>query len=156
VNLGIGGDQTQHVLWRLEHGNWPGITPRAVVLMIGTNNVGNNNGTHSAAMIAAGIEAIVKRIRTASPETHILLLAIFPRDPGASPKREVIADINMRIQGLADGKTVRYLDIGPSFLEADGVTLTKEIMPDYLHLSPEGYRRWAEAIEPQLAEWLAE
>lgn len=153
ANLGIGGDETEHVLWRLDHGNWPGIHPKAVVLLIGTNNVGNTGGAHTAPMIAAGIEDVVERIRTASPETHVLLLAVFPRDPGPSPMREVIADINARVQRLADGEWVRYRDLGPLFLETDGVLLPT-IMPDFLHLSGEGYRRWAEAIEPDLVEWL--
>ncbi|MCC7084695.1 MAG: GDSL family lipase [Pirellulales bacterium] len=153
MNLGIGGDRTQHVLWRLENGNIDGIKPKLAVIMIGTNNVPAGNAPDE---IAAGIEAIVKKIRTALPETKILLLGIFPRD--AKPDSEMrakIGKVNAKISKLSDGSNVVYLDIGPKFLNADG-TLSKEIMPDLLHLSPQGYQIWADAIEPKVAELLGE
>jgi beta-glucosidase len=150
VNLGIGGDQTQHVLWRLEHGNLEGISPKLAVVMIGTNN----SFSYQPEEIAAGIEAIVKTLRAKVPQTKILLLGIFPR--GATPAdqlRQVNEKTNAIAAKLADGKQVVYLDIGKAFLQPDG-TLTKEIMPDLLHLSPKGYRLWAEAIEPEVAKVL--
>jgi lysophospholipase L1-like esterase len=148
VNLGIGGDQTQHVLWRLDHGNIKGISPKLAVIMIGTNNA----GSCKPADIASGIRAIVKKLGKELPQTKVLILAIFPRGPNnEEPLRKVIAETNQRVQKLADGDKVRYLDIGPKFLEKDG-TLSKEIMPDLLHLSPKGYRIWAEAIEPVVSE----
>jgi beta-glucosidase len=148
VNLGIGGDQTQHVLWRLDHGNIQGISPKLAVIMIGTNN------SHSfpPEEIAAGIRAIVKKLRKSLPETKVLVLAIFPRGPNnADHLRQVVARTNALLCKIDNGNTVRYLDIGPKFLGKDG-TLSKEIMPDLLHLSPKGYRIWAEAIEPVVAE----
>src|SRR5439155_4166309 len=75
ANFGIGGDRTEHVLWRLQHGELKGIQPNVVMLMIGTNNTGSN----SAEEIAAGITAIVKEIHQRSPTTKILLLGVFPR-----------------------------------------------------------------------------
>ena len=146
VNLGIGGDRTQHVLWRLDHGEVQGITPRVAVVMIGTNNLGSNSPDE----IAAGITAIVKRLRDKLPKTKVLLLAVFPRSPKPTdPARERIKAINDQIKTLDDGKNVKYLDISKSFLESDG-SISKEIMPDYLHLSTKGYRLWADAIEPTL------
>lgn len=149
ANFGIGGDRTEHVLWRLQNGELDGIKPKALVLMIGTNNVGANK----ADQISEGIEAIVKHVRKTSPETKILLLAVFPRGEKAEKNaaREKIAAINKTIAKLDDGKSVRYLDIGGRFLREDGL-LTKDIMPDFLHLSAAGYEIWAQAILPTLKE----
>lgn len=152
VNLGIGGDRTQHVLWRLENGNIEGVSPKLAVLMIGTNNSGDN----SSQEIAEGVKAIVDKLRAELPETKVLVLAIFPRGADSNdPRRKVNEGANEQIAKLADGKNVYYLDIGPEFLEDDGA-LSKEIMPDLLHLSERGYRIWAESIEPQVAELMGE
>ncbi len=150
ANFGIGGDRTEHVLWRISNGELEGIKPKVAVVMIGTNNSGGN----SADQIAAGIKAIVHKIEELSPHTKILLLGVFPRGAKAGTKiREKIADINKQISKLDDGKRVRYLDIGEKFTK-EGGALTKDIMPDYLHLSPQGYQIWAEAIEPTVREML--
>jgi len=152
VNLGIGGDRTQHVLWRLDNGNIEGISPKAAVLMIGTNNSGSN----SSAQIADGVEAIVKKLRTKLPKTKILVLAIFPRGADANDaKRKINIGANEKIAKLADGEMVHYLDISSKFLNADG-TLSKEVMPDLLHLNEASYKTWAEATEPKLKELLGE
>jgi lysophospholipase L1-like esterase len=145
VNLGIGGDQTCHVLWRLDNGNIAGISPKLAVIMIGTNNAGSG---HSAEQTTAGVKAIVGKLRTKLPQTKIVLLAIFPR--GADDKdalRQINTKTNKAIAKLADGRNVFYLDIGPKFLCPDG-TLSKQIMPDLLHPNAKGYEIWAEAIEP--------
>lgn len=149
ANFGIGGDRTQHVLWRITNGELDGIEPKAVVLMIGTNNVSSD----SAEGIAQGITKIVETIRTKQPQAKILLLAVFPRGekPSDNPAREKIQQINESIAKLDDGKNVYFLDIGDKFLEQDG-SISKQIMPDFLHLSAEGYQRWADAIGPKLAE----
>ena len=147
ANLGIGGDQTGHVLWRLDNGEVDGISPKVAVVMIGTNNVPPGD---SAEDIAAGIKAVVEKLHSKLPDTKVLLLGIFPRGDKPNPLRDRIKDINERIAKLDDGgKTVKYLDIGKNFLEDDG-TLPREIMPDYLHLSAKGYRIWADSIEPTL------
>jgi lysophospholipase L1-like esterase len=152
LNAGISGDRTQHVLWRLDHGNIDAIKPRLAVLMIGTNNSAHN----SAEQIAEGIKAIVTKLRTKLPETKILVLAIFPRGPNANdPLRKVVQGTNAIVQKLADDKTVFYLDIGEKFLQPDG-ELSKEIMPDFLHLSPKGYQIWADATESKISELLEE
>ena len=146
VNLGIGGDRTQHVLWRLDNGNIKNISPKLAVIMIGTNNSGNNTPKE----IYEGNKAIVEKLQKALPETKILLLAIFPRGKdGEDPRRQVNEKANAMIAKLADGKQVHSLDIGKDFLEDDG-TLTREIMPDLLHLSERGYTIWAESIEPSV------
>lgn len=150
MNAGIGGDRTQHVLWRLDHGNVKGISPKVAVVMIGTNNAAANEPAETA----AGIEAVVRSLREQLPGTKVLLLGVFPR--GATPDdplRKKNAGVNEIVAKLDDGNDVFYLDIGPKFLSADG-TLSKEVMPDLLHLSPRGYEIWAEAIEPKLGELL--
>lgn len=150
VNLGIGGDQTQHVLWRLQHGNIDGISPKLAVLMIGTNNAHSNKAEDTA----RGIVAIVRALRAKLPELKIVVLAVFPRGADAHDAMRKVNDaVNERIKRLDNGDTVKVLDIGAKFLEADG-KLTKEIMPDLLHLSPKGYQIWAEAIEPEVAKVL--
>jgi len=151
ANFGIGGDRTQHVLWRIENGEVEGIKPKVAVLMIGTNN----SGTNTADEIADGIKAIVGRLREKLPDTKILLLAVFPRKEKPDPVRDKLNEVNDKIASLSDGKTVTYLDIGKKFMNEDG-TISKEIMPDFLHLSPEGYRIWADAIEPTLWKMLDE
>ena len=151
LNIGIGGDRTQHVLWRLEHGEVEGISPRVAVLMIGTNNLGSNTNEE----IAAGVTKIVRTLREKLPRTKVLLLAIFPRGARPDdPNRARIRAINEQLAKLDDGgKTVKYLDIGPKFLADDG-TLPKEIMPDALHPNEKGYEIWAEAMGPTLEEMM--
>ncbi|TWU14976.1 GDSL-like Lipase/Acylhydrolase [Novipirellula galeiformis] len=152
VNLGIGGDRTQHVIWRLDNGNLEGIAPKAAVIMIGTNNSGGN----SPEEIAEGVTAIVRQLQQKTPQTKILLLGTFPR--GADPsdaRRQVNERSNAIVAELASDDNVTYLDIGDNFLGDQG-TLSKEIMPDLLHLSEQGYTIWAESIEPTLTKMLAE
>lgn len=147
ANFGISGDQTQNVLWRLLNGEIDGISPKAAVLMIGTNNSGGS----TAEQVADGVTAIVKTLREKLPNTKVLLLAIFPRGEKPNPQREKIQKANETIAKLDDGKMVRYLDIGPKFVDKDGV-ISKEVMPDFLHLSKKGYEIWAESTQPLLAE----
>ncbi len=149
ANFGIGGDRTEHVLWRLEHGEVEGIRPKVVVLMIGTNNSGSN----TAEEIANGVTAIVKSLREKLPETKILLLGVFPRGEKPGSIRDKLAAVNAQIAKLDDGKILKYLDISKNFLQDDG-TIARDVMPDFLHLSPKGYRIWADAMEPTLQAML--
>jgi lysophospholipase L1-like esterase len=151
LNIGIGGDRTQHVLWRLDNGNFEGIKPKVVVLMIGTNN--SNRDDHPAGEIHEGVVAIVRRLQELSPDTKVLLVGIFPRGQNFNDQRGKILQVNQALAKLDDGKRVFYVDFGSRLIERDG-SISKAIMPDYLHLSEAGYRIWAEAIEPKLAELL--
>jgi lysophospholipase L1-like esterase len=151
ANFGIGGDRTEHVLWRLDHGEVDGIKPKVVVLMIGTNNI----HADTPAEIADGITAIIERLRSKLPDTRILLLGIFPRSQKPDATRDRVNAVNARIARLDDGKYVDYLDIGRHFLNEDG-TIPQDVMPDFLHLTRKGYTIWADAIEPTLWRMLAE
>jgi lysophospholipase L1-like esterase len=156
ANFGISGDRTEHVLWRMDNGELNGIHPKVVVLMIGTNNTGkerNGNPRNSVPQVIEGVQAVVADIRTRLPESKILLLGIFPRGTLDDPQRAQVALINTVIAKLDDGKMVRFLDIGPKFLETDG-TLPKSIMPDLLHPNEQGYQIWAGAMNPTLDEML--
>ncbi len=153
VNMGFSGDRTQHVLWRLDHDEIDGISTKLAVLMIGTNN--SNGEDNTAEEIADGIKAICAEMRARMPKTKILILAIFPRGEKPSPKREKNAKASLLASKIADNDMVYYLDINQKFLEADG-TLPKDVMPDRLHPNEKGYRIWAEAIEPTVAELMGE
>ena len=156
ANFGISADRTEHVLWRIDNGELDGIHPKVVVLMIGTNNTGKErNGTprNTTPQVIEGVKAVVNDFRTKLPDTKILLLGIFPRGTLDDPQRAQVALINTVIAKLDDGQMVRFLDIGPKFLEADG-TLSKDIMPDLLHPSEKGYQIWADAMNPTLDEMM--
>lgn len=166
ANFGIGGDRTEHVLWRLDNGNFDGLKPKLIVLMIGTNNTGHVgraqkelNGAiyaSSAEQTAEGVKAIVGKLQAKAPEAKILLLGIFPRgEKPTDAMRQQNEATNAIIAKLADGKQVHFMDIGKTFLQPDG-TLTREVMPDLLHLSEKGYDMWAEAIDPKIKELLGE
>lgn len=149
VRAGIGGDQTQHVLWRLKNGHLAGISPKLVVLMIGTNNSGHNTSEETA----AGVAAIVDYLQEKSPSTHILLLGIFPRGTPDDRFRRVNEGVNAIIAKLGEREGVTYKDIGHLFLDAEG-RLPREMSNDQLHLTPLGYAKWAEAIEPEVSRIL--
>ncbi len=147
-NYGISGDKTENILWRLTEGrNMEGFNPRVCVFLIGINNLLQGSTPENT---AAGITAIVQRLRADHPDMKILLLGIFPcwQKP-ENPVRQKVKDTNAIIAGLHDGKQVFFADIGAVFLEKDG-SISKEILRDYLHLSGKGYQRWAEAMQPHL------
>lgn len=158
LNFGVGGDRTEHVLWRFENGQLDGIKPKAAVLMIGTNNSNKNkDGTeqYSEAEILAGVQAIIQQIRVRLPETKLLVVGIFPRGKTFSTQRGKNLQVNQALAKVADGQMIHYVDFGSQLIEADG-SIARTIMPDALHLSEKGYEIWAEAIEPKLKELLGE
>jgi lysophospholipase L1-like esterase len=153
ANFGISGDKTQHVLWRIENGELDGISPKVLVLMIGTNNI-----DYPAEDILAADEKIVREIHEKLPDTRLLLLGIFPRgadpnDPQVAVMREKIKTVNQGLAKLEDGDKTRFLDIGDKFLDAQG-NLPKDIMPDALHPNAKGYQIWADAMQPLLDEMM--
>jgi lysophospholipase L1-like esterase len=152
-NIGIGGDRTQHVIWRLQQGEVAGIKPKLAVLMIGTNNLSGNTNDE----IVAGITGCVKEIQKQLPDTKVLLLGVFPRGREVSdPLRARIKAINEQIAKLDDGgKTVKYLDIGEKFLDKDG-KIPEDVMPDKpaLHPNAKGYQIWVDATKDVVAQMM--
>jgi len=153
INMGVGGDRTQHVLWRFQQGQLDGIKAKVAVVMIGTNN--SNNQDNTEAEILEGVTAIVNQIRTRQPDTKILLLAIFPRGREFNAQRGKILEVNEALARLDDGQHIFYMDLGSLFIENDG-SISKDIMPDALHPNEAGYKIWAKATEPKLKQLLAQ
>ncbi len=152
LNMGIIGDRTQNVLWRLDHANIAGISPRLAVLLIGTNNRRYN----SPREIAMGVTAVVEKLKEKFPSAKVLVLGLFPCDEDLHSYRTKILETNSLLSLLDDGQRVFFLDIGRRFLSGEGGTLTADIMPDYLHLSRKGYDIWAESMEPTIRRLLGE
>jgi len=154
LRLGLGGDRTQNVLWRVEHGELDGVDPAVLVLLIGTNNVGADEAPPADA--AKGVAKVVERVRQKLPRTKLLVLAILPFDEQpTSRRRQLVAETNSLIAGLDDGRQVRVLDIGARLLEPDG-RISRAVMADFLHPTARGYRIIARAIRPLLEELLAQ
>jgi beta-glucosidase len=151
LNLGYGGDQTQHVIWRMENGELEGYTAKLFTLMIGTNN-SHHDKSAKPADIAAGIKRIIDDIRAKHPESKIVLMPIFPcRSKADDPVRLNNEAVNVLIKPFADGKTVLWLDFNEKFLSAEGVP-TKDVMNDLLHPNEKGYKIWLDAILPTFRE----
>jgi (4-O-methyl)-D-glucuronate---lignin esterase len=150
ANFAIAGDTTQGVLWGLHNGEGQGFQPKAVMLMIGTNNTGAN----TAPEIAEGVGAVVSELRRDFPSAKILLLAIFPRSTPGDPVRDKIAEVNKIIAKLDDQQHVVYMDIGAQFLDDKGVFLPDSFRPDNLHPQAKGYDIWGQAVSAKLAQLL--
>ena len=153
LNLGIGSDHTQHVLWRLDHGNLEGLKPKVAVVLIGVNNIPDTNNTPR--QVLEGVTAVVQKLRQKLPETQVLLLGIFPFREDFCDQRAKALQVNQALHKLDDGNWIRFLDFGYLFIQPDG-RISKDMMRDFLHLSPTGYRIWAEAMELTLAAMLGE
>jgi beta-glucosidase len=156
ANFGVAGDGVQHVLWRIEHHELERLNPRGVVLLVGTNNTRNTSGLE----IAHAISHLVDLIRLRLSDARILLLGIFPRGPGTHAdgtaddgvaRMHAIREANAQLARFANGQAVQFLDLGDRFVDASG-RIASDLMPDNLHLSPAGYRVWADAMCPWLDE----
>lgn len=161
ANFGISGDRTENLLWRITEGKQlEGLRPQVIVLLIGTNNLNFNPLRPGAKKpdtpeeVAAGITKIVEVVRQKQPQATLLLFGIFPRgfNPD-NPQRQRVKEVNTLIEKLADGNQIRYIAMEKYLLEADG-RATAEVLRDQLHLSPEGYERWANVLSPMLQELL--
>ena len=152
VNMGFGGDRTQHLLWRLIDAPMDKIHPKAAMVLIGVNNTGNN----SPEQIAAGIKANVDKLRELYPDIKILLLDIFPVRDHADPAREKIDGTNALLPEMfKDYPNVTLLDIGGIWLDENG-DIPKDRMDDGVHPTEYGYKLWGAAVEPVIAEMLGD
>ena len=148
ANFAVAGDTTQGVLWGLKNGEGQGFQPKAVMLMIGTNNT----GASTAPEIAEGVGAVVLEMRKDFPGAKILLLAVFPRGTPGDPLRDKIAEVNRIIARLDDQQHVFYMDIGAKFLDEKGYFLPDAFRGDNLHPQAKGYEIWGAAVKDKLAE----
>jgi|APGre2960657505_1045072.scaffolds.fasta_scaffold01589_7 beta-glucosidase len=148
VNFGIGGDRAENVLWRLQHGELDGTSPKLIVLLIGTNNSGMNTPDE----IALGVATVLQNLRTKLPKTKILLLGILPRRDANRAKTDAA---NPLIAKLGDGKMVHYHDLGGMLLDKEG-KLLPGMLTDDVHLSRKAYEAWGEAITPFITKLMAE
>lgn len=152
ANFGIGGDRTEHLLWRITNGELDGIKPKVTVLMIGTNNIGHFTD-EKPEWAANGVKAILETIHSKLPETKVLLLGVFPRGTADSAHRKAVEEINKIIASYEDGKKTRFLDISKSFLDEKG-EIPADVMPDKLHPNGKGYDIWHDAMRPVLDEMM--
>ena len=158
ADFGWGADQTQNILWRLENGELDGVNPKVVVLLAGTNNVGNT-AVHDDADVRAddvtrGLQAIVRVIQTKAPAATIIMTGLFPRNDNMS-FMPVIDRINSNLSKIADGQKVRYLNINDKLADHDGRLFDGMMNArDKLHPTLKAYQIWADALKPVLAELL--
>jgi lysophospholipase L1-like esterase len=136
------------VLWRLDNGNLEGLHPKAAVVLIGVNNIPDDN--NSPRQVLEGVTAVVQKLREKPPQTKVLLLGIFPFREDFNPQRAKALQVNQALNKLDDGQWVYFLDFGHVFIQPNG-KISKDMMRDFLHLSPAGYHLWAEAMEKTLA-----
>ncbi len=154
LNMGFGWDRTQNVLWRLDRGELDDIHPKTVIIDIGTNNTSQTAKArkNSALEIVEGIKSICLRVRSKVPDATIVLMAIFPREESAThPRRILIMETNKLLADFAKENHIKFVDIGPKMLSADG-TLTREICDDFCHPTEKGYQLWADALKSVLSE----
>ena len=143
-NLGFAGDRTEHLLWRIQNGEIDGLSPKWVILLIGTNNAGHR--LDEPEDIAAGVQLILAELKQRLPQSKILLMAIFPRSRNThKPMRQRVDASNQFMQPFADQTQVYWLNINSQFLTADGV-LVESVMPDLLHLDSSQYAVWGKAM----------
>lgn len=153
ADFGWGADQIQHMLWRVEHGELDGVNPKVIVILAGTNNVGQGPVDDAKiAEITRGIETLVAACRQKAPAANVVLTAIFPRNDAMSVVPAIVR-INKNLAKFADGKAVRFLNINDQLADKDGV-LFEGMTVDKLHLSVKGYEVWAAGLKPILTELL--
>jgi lysophospholipase L1-like esterase len=154
ANFAWGADRTQNILWRLQNGELDGVNPKVIVLLAGTNNVGGQPGSDARiAEISRGLEAVVNLLREKAPRATIIVTAIFPRNDNMAVMPTINA-INDNLAKLADGKSVRFLNVNDRLADKDGVAFEGVLNPDRLHPSLKGYQIWADALKPIFMELL--
>ena len=157
ANFGWGADGIQHMLWRIENGELAGVNPKVIVILAGTNNVGDKPASDEhrdakVAGIAAGLRALVDSCHRQAPHATVILTGIFPRNDNMAVLPE-IRRINAEAAKLADGKNTLWLDVSAQLADADG-KLFNGMAIDKLHLTAKGYQVWADGLIPMLTSLL--
>ena len=157
ADFGWGGDTTQNILWRLHNGELDNVNPRIIVLLAGTNNVGNkspqSNDDPRIDDITHGIKAILDLSRQKAPKATIVLMGIFPRNDNMAVM-PIINEINERIATFADGKKIRFVNINDKLADKEGKLFDGMTVPDKLHLDLKAYQIWADALKPIFTQLL--
>jgi len=152
-NFGWGADGIQNILWRIQNGELDGVNPKVIVVLAGTNNIGNQPGDEAKVQeILRGFDAIIDTCRRKAPNAKIILTGIFPRNDNLA----VIPEINRVNEGLAkraDGRTIFNLNVNDKLANAEGV-LFDGMTVDRLHPSVKGYQVWADGLRPLLTMML--
>ena len=157
ADFGWGADRIENILWRLNHGELDGVNPKIIVLLAGTNNVGNTVPPEDAdakvADITKGLKAVLDILRAKAPDATIIATAIFPRNDNMAVM-PVIKKINVNLSKLADGKKIRHLNINARLADSDGKLFDGMMNADKLHPAIPGYQVWADALKPLFTELL--
>ncbi len=153
ANFGWGADGIQHILWRIQNGELDEVNPKVIVILAGTNNLGNQPGGPGKLVdILKGFESLLAVCREKAPSSKIIVTAIFPRNDNLAVLPE-IERINRELAKLADDQTIFYLDVNDKLASPEGI-LFEGMTVDNLHLSAKGYQVWADGLRPLLTEFL--
>jgi|GEM_PF-368749 len=157
ANFGWGGDTVQNILWRLTNGELENVNPKVIIILAGTNNVGNaapqGSGDSRVVDITTGLKAIVDVCRQKAPNAKIVVMAITPRNDNIAVM-SIINQVNDNIARFADGKKIRYLNINDKLADKEDKFLDGMASSDGLHLDVKGYQVWADALKPILSALL--
>jgi len=144
--FGIGGDMTQHLLWRLRLGECDGLQPKVVGLLVGINNFGQQDD--SPQEVARGVLAVAVEILRRWPRAELVLLGLLPDgDLPRDPLRRRVMAVNARLSDHGLGPQVRFFDVPGLFLKPDG-SLDRDLLPDGVHPNGAAYERWARVLAP--------
>ncbi|MFM7809149.1 MAG: GDSL-type esterase/lipase family protein [Planctomycetota bacterium] len=145
LEIGVGGDRTEHLLWRLQQAPLKPLDPKVIVLMIGTNNA--STGRDTGELITRGVRAVAEELHAQCPAAKVLVLDIPPRGAQMNPLRGIVLQVNQALSQVAWPEGVRFVRVADQFARGDG-GIDPAVMPDFLHFSPKGYDLWARAILP--------
>ena len=151
LQIGVGGDRTEHLLWRLAQAPLTPLDPKVIVLMIGTNNVAS--GRDSGELIIRGVREVAEELHRQCPKARVLVLDIPPRGAQTNPLRGMVLQINQALSQVAWPEGVSFVRVADGFAQPDG-RIDPAIMPDFLHLSAAGYEQWSEGIRPAVTSAL--
>ena len=157
ANFGWGADSIQNILWRLNNGELDEVNPKVIVLLAGTNDVGNRaspgGDEAKVADVTKGLQAILSLMQAKAPRATIVVMGIFPRNDNMA-LMPLIVKINLSVSKLADGKKIRYLNVNDKLADQDGRLSEGMMNPDKLHPALKGYQIWADGLKPIFTELL--
>jgi lysophospholipase L1-like esterase len=144
LSLGLSGDRTEHILWRLQNGQLAGLSPEWLVVMVGVNNI--SAAGHTGKETADGTAAIVRWLRSHLPDSRIVLCGCFPAgNAPTDPRRAEVAELHQSIAHLAEDSSVEYVDLRSHFLKDDG-TLNQNMSADAIHITRSGQAAWMKVL----------